>query len=75
LNGLKTALALVINTVALVGFALFGPVHWAAAVLIAPASFLGGIAGARLGKRLDPRTLRIGVVLLGCGVGVRLLTS
>jgi uncharacterized membrane protein YfcA len=75
LNGLKTMLALVINTVALIGFAIFGPVDWAAAALIAPASFLGGIVGARIGRRLDPRTLRIAVVLLGCGVGVRLLTS
>ena len=73
LNALKTYLSLLINTVALIGFALFGPVDWLAAVIVAPASFVGGIAGARVAQRLDPRVLRIAIVVFGLGVGVRLL--
>jgi uncharacterized membrane protein YfcA len=74
-NGLKTALSLLINTVALVGFAVFGPVDWLAVAIVAPASLVGGSLGAAFALRLDARTLRRVVVLFGCGVGVRLLTA
>ena len=73
LNELKAWLQLTVNTVALVGFAAFGPVDWRAAAVVAPASFVGGIAGARIAKRLDPRVLRAAVVVFGTGVGIRLL--
>jgi uncharacterized membrane protein YfcA len=73
LNGLKTALSLLINTVALAGFAAFGPVDWSAVAVIAPASLLGGVVGAKLAQRLKSATLRRVVVLFGCGVGLRLL--
>jgi uncharacterized membrane protein YfcA len=75
LNGLKTLLTLVVNTVALAGFVLFGPVNWAAAALISPASFVGGAVGARMAQRLDPRVLRLAVVLLGLVVSIQLLTK
>jgi uncharacterized membrane protein YfcA len=73
LNALKTYLQLLINSVALIGFAAFGPVGWLAAAVVAPASFLGGIGGAKVAQRLDPRLLRVAVVLFGLGVGIRLL--
>jgi uncharacterized membrane protein YfcA len=73
LNALKSTLQLAVNTVALLGFALFGPVDWLAAAIIAPASFVGGIGGARIAQRLDPRVLRVAIVVFGVGVGVRLL--
>lgn len=75
LNELKAWLQLTVNTVALVGFAAFGPVDWRAAAIVAPASFLGGIGGARVARRLDPRVLRAAVVVFGSGVGIRLLFS
>ncbi|BEP12702.1 sulfite exporter TauE/SafE family protein [Acidothermaceae bacterium B102] len=75
LNALKTYLQLLINTVALIGFALFGPVGWAAAAVVAPASFIGGIGGARVAQRLDPRVLRVAIVIFGVGVGIRLLVG
>ena len=75
LSGLKALLALVVNTVAILGFVVFGPVDWAAAALIAPASFLGGVLGARIAQHLDPAVLRAAIVVLGVGVGVRLLTA
>jgi uncharacterized membrane protein YfcA len=74
-TALKSLLALVVNTVALLGFVVFGPVDWVAAAIIAPASVLGGVLGARLAQRLDPRALRAAVVLLGCAVSIRMLTA
>jgi uncharacterized membrane protein YfcA len=73
LNGLKTLLSLVVNSVAVVGFAVFGPVSWAFAAAMAPASFAGGIAGARLAQSLDARMLRTIVVVIGCCLALRLL--
>jgi uncharacterized protein len=75
LNELKAWLQLTVNTVAMVGFAAFGPVDWRAAAIVAPASFVGGIGGARIAKRLDPRVLRVAVVVFGTGVGIRLLLT
>jgi uncharacterized membrane protein YfcA len=73
LNGLKSALQLSVNSVALLGFAVFGPVHWLAALIVAPATFTGGVVGARVAQRLDPGVLRIAIVVFGVAVGLRLL--
>jgi len=73
LNGLKTALSLVINAVALIAFSLFGPVDWGAVAVVAPAALLGGYLGARYARRLDPARLRGVVVVFGVVVGVALL--
>jgi len=64
-NGLKAALSLVINTVALVAFVTFGPISWPSFAVLAPASFLGGTAGARVTRRLDPAWLRATIVVAG----------
>jgi uncharacterized membrane protein YfcA len=70
LNGLKAALSLLINTVALVAFALFGPVDWAAVGIVAPASLLGGYVGGRLARRLSPDALRTTIVVFGVVVAI-----
>lgn len=64
-NALKTALSALINTVALIAFALFGPVHWAAVAVVAPAALSGGYAGGRLARTLSPTVLRLTVVGFG----------
>ena len=64
-NGIKNALSLLINTVALVAFALFGPVQWAAVLVMATTSLAGGYAGALVAKRIDPRVLRGSVFVFG----------
>ncbi len=73
LNALKSVLSLVINAVALVAFALFGPVDWPSVAVLAPSALLGGYLGAGLAQRLSPRILRACVVVLGLGVGLALL--
>lgn len=70
LNALKSALSLLVNTVALVAFALFGPVDWLAVAVVAPAALAGGYVGARLARRLSPQTLRSTVVVFGVVVAV-----
>ena len=70
LNALKSAMSLVINTIALLAFALFGPVHWLSVAIVAPASLAGGYVGGRAARRLSPDVLRITVVVLGVAVAV-----
>lgn len=64
-NALKTALSALINTVALVAFALFGPVHWLSVAIVAPAALAGGYAGGLVARVLSPKVLRLTVVVLG----------
>jgi uncharacterized membrane protein YfcA len=72
-NALKNVLSLVINTVALVAFGIFGPVAWDAVLVIALVSLLGDYAGARMARRIPASALRVGVVLYGVTVAVVLL--
>lgn len=69
-NALKSALSLLVNTVALVAFALFGPVDWLAVAVVAPAALAGGYVGARLARRLSPQALRSTVVVFGIVVAI-----
>ncbi len=73
LNALKGALSLVVATVTVLAFGVFGPVDWAAVGVVAPTSLLGGFAGARVARRLNDRVLRWCVVGLGIVVAVALL--
>jgi hypothetical protein len=65
LNALKQALALVINVVAAVFFAFSGHVLWTVALVMAPASLLGGVVGGKLVGRIKPAALRVVVVTYG----------
>ncbi|CAN5324840.1 sulfite exporter TauE/SafE family protein [soil metagenome] len=73
LNALKSVLSLVINAVALVAFALFGPVDWTSVAVLAPSTLVGGYLGSLVAKRLSAGVLRAFVVVLGVAVGVALL--
>ena len=73
LNGLKNALAAVVNGVAAVVFAIHSPVAWEPALLIAGSSIAGGQLGAGLGRRLSPLLLRAVIVVGGLAVVVKLL--
>ncbi len=61
-NALKVMLAALINAVAVVYFALFGPVRWGTAAVMAVGAILGGYIGAHFARRLGRRWLR-GIVL------------
>jgi uncharacterized membrane protein YfcA len=72
LNALKGLLSLVVGLVAATYFALFGPVQWDAAAIMAVTSLGGGQAGVVLARRLDDAVLRWVVVAFGTAVGIAL---
>jgi uncharacterized membrane protein YfcA len=72
-NGLKNVLAGLVNLVAAVVFICTAHVDWAAAGLIAAGAVLGGLLGARIGRRLSPGALRAVIVVVGVSALVKLL--
>jgi uncharacterized membrane protein YfcA len=75
LNALKGLLSLVVGLAAVVYFAIFGPVAWDAAAVMALASLAGGQAGVAVARRLDAGVLRALIVVFGVGVAVWLLVD
>jgi uncharacterized protein len=75
LNGYKNVLALVVNVVAAVVFVLFArdQIDWRIVVLIAAGAFVGGIIGARVGRRISPTALRALIVVIGVVAIVKLV--
>ena len=71
---MKNVLAGLVNAVAAVVFVISGTqVDWAAAALIAAGSIIGGLIGARIGRRLPPNVLRGVIVVVGVIAIVKLL--
>ena len=73
INAVKVVLTGLVNLVAGVIFVFAAHVAWGAAGLIAAGSLLGGIIGARQGRRLPPAALRALIVVVGVIAIVRLL--
>lgn len=73
INALKNVLSATAGVVTVVVFAIFGPVHWGAALTLAPATVIGGYAGARLARRLPAPLLRVLIVAFGTVIGLVLL--
>ncbi len=67
MNAAKNLLALVVNIVAAVGYTLvaFDRISWPVAGIIAASSLVGGVVGARYGRRLSPNALRSTIVVVG----------
>jgi len=72
MNGLKNLLAVGINGVAAIYFAISGAVLWKDAIVMALAAIAGGFAGAKLAKRLGRRFVRGAVVFIGLTMTVAL---
>lgn len=72
-NALKNVLTGLVNLVAAILFALTTHVDWTAAGLIAVGSILGGLIGARIGRKLSPAVLRGIIVAVGLAAIVKLL--
>lgn len=67
LNATKNVLSLVVNLVAGITYTIVGweRMNWTAVALIAAGSLVGGVIGARVGRRLHPVALRCCIVVLG----------
>jgi uncharacterized membrane protein YfcA len=74
LNAVKVVMTGAVNLVSGIVFVFAAHVAWAPAGLIAGGSVLGGVLGARIGRRLPPQVLRAVIVVVGIGAIVRLLT-
>lgn len=71
-NALKNMLLGVADVVCSIGFVMFGPVHWAAAVPLALGLLVGGTLGPSLTRRVPGNMLRFLVACAGFGLAVRL---
>jgi uncharacterized membrane protein YfcA len=65
LNAVKNVLASIVNGIAAVVFIAVADIDWAAAGLIAAGSTVGGLVGARYGRRLPPVAMRGFIVVVG----------
>ncbi|MBA4023759.1 MAG: hypothetical protein C0482_15485 [Gordonia sp.] len=67
LNAAKNLLSLLVNVVAALAYTIvaFDRINWAAAGLIALGSLLGGVVGAKYGRKLSPTALRAVIVIVG----------
>jgi uncharacterized membrane protein YfcA len=74
-NALKNVLAGLANAVAGIGFAIFGPVRWSAALPLAAGFLIGGWIGPALVRRLPAGGLRIFIGVCGLAVAIRLALS
>ncbi len=72
-NGAKNVLVAIVNGTAAIVYIIFAHVAWLAVLLIAVGSTVGGLVGARFGRRLPPLALRIFVVLIGVISAVKLI--
>ena len=72
MNGLKNLLAICINGIAAIYFAVSGAVIWLDALLMAVAAILGGLLGAKIAHKLGPKFVRAAVVVIGLGMTVAL---
>ena len=72
-NGAKNVLVAIVNGTAAVVYIIFAHIAWLVVVLIAVGSTLGGLVGARYGRRLPPLALRIFVVVIGVISAVKLI--
>lgn len=70
INAIKGLLQLAVVSTNVVVFSLFGPVDWAVAALVAPASLLGGVLGGRFARGANEKVLQRCVVAFGITVGI-----
>lgn len=73
LNAVKVVLTGLVNLVSGLVFVLATHVAWGPAGLIAAGSMLGGVLGARVGRRLPPPVLRAVIVVVGVAAIVHLV--
>jgi uncharacterized membrane protein YfcA len=73
LNAVKVVLTGLVNLVSGIVFIFAAHIAWGPAGLIAAGSLIGGIVGARVGRRLNPTALRAVIVVVGIAAIVHLL--
>jgi len=72
-NAVKNVLAMLANLVSGLVFVFVAHVSWTVVLLIAVGSGIGGVLGARIGRRLSPVVLRGAIVVIGLAALGKLL--
>jgi uncharacterized membrane protein YfcA len=72
---LKSVFTGIANTVAAIGFAFFGPVHWLAALAMGIGAFAGGWCGPPVVNVIPPTVLRVAVAIGALGLAVWLFVK
>ncbi len=72
MNGLKNLLAICINGIAAIWFAVSGAIVWRDAIIMAAGAIAGGYFGARMARRLGRKFVRVAVVVIGLVMTVAL---
>ncbi|HEY1700319.1 MAG TPA: sulfite exporter TauE/SafE family protein [Trebonia sp.] len=72
-NAVKNILAALVNGIAAIVFIIVSHVDWTAAGIIAVGSVIGGLIGAKVGRKLSPWSLRIVIICVGIAALVKLL--
>ncbi len=72
INGVKNVLAALVNLTAGIVFVFVADVAWLVVVLLAAGSIVGGVLGARVGRRLPAAVLRGVIVVVGIAAIVQL---
>jgi uncharacterized membrane protein YfcA len=72
-NALRNLLAGTANAVAAIVFLVLAHIAFAAAGLIAAGAAVGGVVGARIGRRLSPGALRALIVVVGLAAIAKLI--
>jgi uncharacterized membrane protein YfcA len=75
MNGLKNVLAMSINFVAAVYFAVSGAILWSFAIVMMAGAIAGGYAGASLSRRFPAHVVMRAVVLIGVCVAIGLFVT
>jgi uncharacterized membrane protein YfcA len=77
ITGLKNLLTTAVNGIAAVTFLLISPesVDWTVVALIAAGATLGGVVGARFGRRLPPLLMRALIVVVGVAAIARMVVA
>ncbi|GGS17683.1 MULTISPECIES: sulfite exporter TauE/SafE family protein [Actinokineospora] len=73
INGIKNVLAAIVNLASGIVFIFVAEVAWLAVALIAVGAVIGGLIGAKVGRRLSPTVLRGVIVVVGIAAIVQLL--
>jgi uncharacterized protein len=72
-NGLRSVIALIVNTVAVLIFVARAHVAWLAVALMVGCALVGGYAGARASRRVPTNLLRVLIIAIGLASAIDLL--
>jgi len=70
MNPNRTLLGGAMNAAAVVCFIIAGKIWWHQTLIMLAAAVVGGYAGARIGRRMDPRHIRVAVTVISVAITI-----